>query len=78
MTSPITEQARQVASRAIQEKPASLDSSRASTVLGPFLADLLALQRFLAWADALLAGSSFFSHQAPHIAGPNQVPPAPG
>lgn len=35
MTQPINEQARQVASRAIQEKPASLDSSRASSLLGP-------------------------------------------
>jgi hypothetical protein len=35
MTSPITEQARQIASTAIQEKPASLDSPRASSVLGP-------------------------------------------
>jgi hypothetical protein len=34
MTSPITEQARQIASTAIQEKPASLDSSRASSFLG--------------------------------------------
>jgi hypothetical protein len=33
MTPPITEQARQIASVAIQEKPASLDSSRASSVL---------------------------------------------
>ena len=78
MTSQITEQASQRDSKAHKSEPAILDKSRASAFLGPFLADLLALQRFLAWADALLAGSSFFSNQAPHIAGPNQVPPAPG
>lgn len=35
MTSPITEQARQVVSTATQEKPASLDNPRASSFLGP-------------------------------------------
>lgn len=36
MTSPITEQARQVDSIATHEKPAGLNNPRASAVLGPF------------------------------------------
>lgn len=127
MTSPINEQARQVASTAIQEKPASLDSSRASPVLGPdkpatehiagvrkFLEDFggpeafgRAFGEFMQVAvpaktlyeaagielphDELVfnantgtfepsdaSGDSNPSHQAPNIAGPHQVPPAPG
>lgn len=85
MTSPITEKARQLDSRAKPDEARDLNSQRASSFLDAsysvlsFPLEVLGVFRFLNWADALLARQvTTFSNQAPHIAGPNQVPPSPG
>jgi hypothetical protein len=84
MTSRTTEQARRFVPAASQNEARDLNSQRASSFLDAsysvlsFPLEVLGVFRFLNWADAFLARQTTFSNQAPHIAGPNQVPPSPG